>query len=86
MSIKFQVNPKFLLTRGKPSLVNITLTSTKSAVSKVPEYPYFTNGLTIKRIFKTLEEAHDYISYLNRVYKISPVVFPELDCEQLKLF
>ena len=86
MSLKFQVYANFTLKRGKPSLVGTSLHSTKSAVTTIPISHYNKTYRTISRIFHTLQEAHNYIVYLYGVYKISPITFPVLDNEQLKLF
>ena len=86
MSLHYQVISEFSLSQGKPSLVSISLFSTRAACSPLPFLPYEKTYLTISRIFPTLHLAHSYIAYLQGVYKRNPIPPPVLDGGQLELF
>jgi len=86
MALHFQVYADFSLTQGKPQLAATSISSTRSACTDIPFYPYEHSCLTISRIFPTLQLAHSYIAYLHRVYPDSPAPPPVLDGGQQELF
>jgi hypothetical protein len=76
MSLHYQVNSELKLSHGKPSLINITINSTKSACTILPVHSEFSLIKTY-RILHTLKEANLYIEYLKKIYKentLPPVV------------
>jgi hypothetical protein len=82
MSLHYQAISQFSLLHGKPSLVSISLFSTRAACSPLPFWPYEKTYLTISRIFSTLYLAHSYIAYLQGVYKRNPISPPVLQTAQ----
>jgi len=86
MALHYQVISEFSLSRGKPSLVSISIFSTRAACTSLPFWPYPNTYLTISHIFPTLQLAHSYIAYLQGVYPHSPIPPPVLDSGQKELF
>jgi len=86
MAQNYMVISDFAFTKGCPSLVSLSLYSTKEACSLFPLPGSVVRFASNKRIFSTQKEAKDYISYLLGVYPNSPIPFPVLDKEQPKLF
>ena len=86
MSLHFQVYADFSLTQGKPQLVNLSISTTRSGCSRFPFYPSDFSNLTISRIFPTLKIAHSYIAFLQGIYPQSPAPPPVLDSGQKELF
>jgi len=86
MSLHYQVYAEFTLTKGKPQLSNISISSTRAACTRFPFNPFDYSLLTISRIFPTLKNAHSYIAYLQGLYPDSPAPPPVLDGGQNVLF
>jgi len=86
MSLHYQVYADFTLTKGKPQLVNLSISSTRAGCSRLPFYPSDFSYLTISRIFPTLKIAHSYIAFLQGLYSDSPAPLPVLDSGQIELF
>jgi len=86
MSLHFQVYADFTITKGKPQLISTSISSTHSACTTIPIYPFANTYLTISRIFPTLQKAKFYIAYLHGVYPHSPAPPPVLDGNQKELF
>jgi hypothetical protein len=86
MSLHFQVYADFILSNGRPQFVGSSISSTKTACTSLPFYPFDHTVLTISRIFPTLQKAKSYIAYLHRVYPHSPAPPPILDGGQKELF
>jgi len=84
--LHFQVYADFSLSNGKPQLVSTSISSTNSACTTIPIYPFEHTLLTISRIFPTLQMAKNYIAYLHGVYPHSPAPPPVLDGNQQELF
>jgi hypothetical protein len=80
----YQVSAWFVLSKGKPSLTNITLNST----SEYSSFLIFTTGspLAISRFFHSIPEAEYYIDNLYLRYPDYTVTRPVLDANQLLLF
>ena len=85
MSLHYQVNTEYVLTHGKPSIKCISINSTKSACTTMPIHSDF-SYLQTYRILHTLQEAKNYIAYLQGIYKMNPAPFPVLDSGQKELF
>jgi len=86
MSLHFQVYAEFTLTKGKPQLGSMSISSTRAGCTRLPFYPFDYSLLTISRIFPTLKKAHSYIAYLQGLYSDSPAPPPVLDGGQKDLF
>jgi len=85
MSLHYQVNSEFRLTHGKPSLVSISLNTTKSACTTLPVHSE-NSLIQTYRILHTKEEAKLYIKYLNKIYKSNSFPLIVLDSGQKELF
>jgi len=85
MALRYMVISDFILTNGSPSLVGLSLHSTKAACTLFPLSGSVVRFSSNKRIFKTKKEAKHYISYLLGLYKNSLIPFPVLDKEQPEL-
>jgi len=79
MALHYQVIADFSWSNGRPSLVGLSLNSTKAACTLWPVPGSLVRFASNSRIFHTLKEAHAYISYLMGLYPDSPALFPELD-------
>jgi hypothetical protein len=86
MSLHYAVISDFSLSHGRPSLVSLSLHSTKEACTLWPLPGSMVRLLSNKHIFPTLKLAHSYIAYLKSRYPNSPVPFPVLDKGQPELF
>ena len=86
MALRYMVISDFTLTNGSPSLVGLSLHSTKAACTLFPLPASLVRFASNKRIFSTLKETQNYITYLMGLYKNSLVPFPVLDKEQQELF
>ena len=84
MRVYYQVVAGFKLTRGKPSLISLSLHST-SVFS-----PYMVGSsssvLSYSRFFRTVTEAENYITYLFSIYPNCGLPRPVLDASQPRLF
>jgi len=85
MALHYQVNTEYKLTHGKPSLIDLSLNSTKSAITTFSVMSDY-SMLKTYRIFRTLNEAQNYIVYLKDVYKNYTYPPPVLDSGQKNLF
>jgi hypothetical protein len=85
MALHYQVNTDYKLTHGKPSLIDLSLNSTKSAITTIPVMSDF-SMLKTYRIFRTLNEAQNFIVYIKGVYKTYTAPPPVLDSGQKNLF
>jgi len=85
MSLHYQVNSEFKLTHGKPSLVCISINTTKSACTTLPVHSEHSLVKTY-RILHTLKEAKMYIKYLREIYKSNALPPIILDSGQKNLF
>jgi hypothetical protein len=86
MSLHFQVYAEFKLVKSKPQLVSTSISSTLSACTTIPIFPFYKTYLITSRIFPTLQIAKSYITYLHGVYPRSPAPPPVLDSGQKDLF
>ena len=86
MALHYQVIANFTSTKGRPSLVGLSLHSTTAAYTQWPVPGSLVRFASNSRIFHTLKEAHSNIAYLLGLYKDSPVPFPVLDKGQKELF
>ena len=82
----YQVISDFILTKGRPSLVSLSLHSTQAACTPWPVHGSLARLTSNSRIFPTLKEAYLYITYLLGRYPNSPIPFPVLDKGQPELF
>jgi len=85
MATHYQVDTEYKLTHGKPSLLDLSLNSVKSAVTTIP---VMSGNSVLKtfRIFRTLKEAQNFIAYLKGIYKNYTATPPVLDSGQKNLF
>jgi hypothetical protein len=72
--------------RGRPSLIGLSLHSTKEACTLWPVSGSLLKLTCNKRVFSTLKEACSYISYLKKRNPSNLVPFPVLDRGQQDLF
>jgi hypothetical protein len=86
MALHYQVTADYSLHNGRPSLIGLSLHSTKAACTRWPIRRSLASFASNSFIFYTLKEAHSYIAYLMGRYPNSPVPFPVLDKDQQKLF
>ena len=86
MALHFKVIADFSLSNGRPSLVGLSLHSTKAACTQWPLPGSLVAFASNMHIFPTLKEAHSYISYIMGRYPQCPVPFPVLDKGQNDLF
>ena len=85
MALHYQVNTDYKLTHGNPSLIGLSLNSTKSAITIFPVMSDY-SMLKTYRIFRTLNEAQNFITYIIGVYKDYTEPPPVLDSGQKNLF
>ena len=85
MALHYQVNTDYKLTHGKPSLIGLSLNSTKSVITTIPVMSDY-SVLKTYRIFRTLKEAQNFITYLRGIYKNYTAPPPVLDSGQKNLF
>ena len=85
MATHYQVNTQYKLTHGKPSLIDLSFNSTKSAVTTIPVMSDF-SMLKTYRVFRTYNEAQIFIAYIKGVYKNYTKPQPVLDSGQKNLF
>ena len=85
MATHYQVDTEYKLTHGKPSLIDLSLNSTKSAITTIPVMSGY-SILKTYRIFRTLKEAQNFIAYLKGIYKNYTATLPVLDSGQKILF
>ena len=78
----FMVIADYTLTRGRPSLVGLSLHSTKEACTLWPVSGSLVKSTCSKWVFSTLKEARSYIGYLKGRHPTSTVPFPVLDMGQ----
>jgi hypothetical protein len=76
----------YTLTHGRPSLVSLSLHSTKEACTRWPVSGSLVKFTCNKQVFSTLKEAQVYISYLKERHPTSTVSFPVLDRGQPDFF
>ena len=86
MALHYQVISDFTLIAGRPSLVGLSLHSTKAACTLFPVFGSLVRFTSNSRIFPTLKLARSYISYLLGRYPNCSIPFPVLDREQPQLF
>ena len=67
MSLHYQVNTNFKFIKGKISLIGLSIISTKSACTTIPQQ-LGKSLLKTYRILPTLEHAQTFIAYLKKVY------------------
>jgi hypothetical protein len=84
MSHYYQVCSNFKLTKGKPSLVGLSLHTTSEY------FPFlvgsYASDLSNSRYFHSVHEANQYISYLFTRFPKCGLARPVLDPQQLLLF
>jgi len=84
MRVYYQVVAGFKLTRGKPSLISLSLHSS------LVFHPYMVGSasslLSYSRFFRTVTEADSYITHLFSIYPKCGLPRPVLDAHQPLLF
>lgn len=85
-SLHFMVIADYTLTRGRPSLVGLSLHSTKESCTPWPVSGSQFKSTCNKWVFSTLKEARSYIGYLKERHPTSTVLFPVLDKGQQDFF
>ena len=85
MATHYQVDTEYILIHGKPSLKELSLNSVKSAITTIPVMSG-SSVLKTYRIFRTLNEAQNFIVYILGKYKNYTKPQPVLDSGQIKLF
>jgi|GEM_PF-5831373 len=85
MSLRYQVNTDFTFIKGKLSLIGLSIKSTKSPCTTIPQY-IGTSLLKTFRIFPTLKEAKDFILHIKKIYPGSKDIVPVINCGQKELF
>ena len=85
MSLHFQVNTDFKFTKGKLSLIGLSINSTTSASTTIPQQLDI-SLLKTYRILPTLEHAHEFIDHLKKIYPESVHLPVEFDNGQKELF
>jgi len=85
MSLHYQVNTDFSFTKGKLSLIGLSINSTQSACTTIPQQIDISLLKTF-RIFGTLSEAQNFITHLQQVYPESVNLPIEIDKGQKDLF
>ena len=84
MRVYYQVLSGFKLTKGKPSLISLSLHSSSVFHPYIVDSGY--SPLYCSRFFHTLQEADNYITYLFSIYPKCGLPRPVLDASQLLLF
>ena len=84
MSLHFKVNTDFEFFNGKLSLIGLSINSTTSACTTIPQQISIPL-LKTYRILSSLEEAHTFIAHLKKVYPESVHLPVEFDSGQKEI-
>jgi hypothetical protein len=82
----YQVSAQYAFIHHKAVLVSTQTKKQKAKAFLIQSRLSFGSGLKYRRFFKTKEEASEYVSYINKVYKNRIVPYPALPGGQLYLF
>jgi hypothetical protein len=82
----YQVTTQYAIIQNKAVLVSIHTKKQEARAFLIQSWLPFGSGLKYSRFFKTKEEASEYVSYINTVYKNRVVSYPALPGGQLYLF
>ena len=85
MSLHFQVNTDFKFIKGKLSLIGLSINSTTSACTTIPQQLDISLLKTF-RILPTLADAHTFIDHLKKFYPESEHLQVVIDNGQKDLF
>jgi hypothetical protein len=84
--ICYQVTVQFSFSNHKAVLISTAIKEQKAKPFLVLSGLPFGNGLKYRRFYETEQEAENYVSYLNTVYKNRIVPSPAHQDGQLSLF
>ena len=86
MTLHYQVTADYSFSKGKPSLIGLSLNSTSAACTNWPIPGSLKKFTSNSRIFKSQKDARSYITYLMGRYPKNSIPFPVLDKGQNELF